>query len=199
MEVEQKLFCGWVIDQNVFCRKMIRGLTTGGIVLLMLFGCGGGGGSNHNNKPPAPPPVETATVKIKSTGSFTDIDGNKQGTWVGSGFFIDETGYIVTNNHVVTGAGKLEVEVKDLGTLIATPIAYAECADLAVIKVDSNDYPALQWFQGEIKPGISIGVAGFSGNIRNNSGDGRYSYFEGTINSGIQVENSNWASVEACF
>lgn len=53
-----------------------------------------------------------------------------------SGFIIDTQGHIVTNNHVVRGADKIEVELWD-GTIIPAEITGQDPdADLAVIKID---------------------------------------------------------------
>lgn len=54
----------------------------------------------------------------------------------GSGFVIDQEGYIVTNNHVVDGATRVEVNFRD-GTLVrARIIGLDPNSDLAVLKVD---------------------------------------------------------------
>ncbi len=57
----------------------------------------------------------------------------------GSGFVIDEQGYIVTNYHVVEGAKQVEVDFttgyKSYGTVIGTDLD----SDLAVIKVNASD------------------------------------------------------------
>jgi 2-alkenal reductase len=55
----------------------------------------------------------------------------------GSGFVWDEKGHIVTNNHVVEGADKLEVTFYDDTVLEAEVIGTDPHSDLAVIKVDS--------------------------------------------------------------
>jgi len=58
--------------------------------------------------------VQAATVKIRVGGDailprgLTSVDIQRRSG--GSGFFINDTGYIVTNNHVVTGAGQIEVQ-----------------------------------------------------------------------------------------
>lgn len=55
---------------------------------------------------------------------------------VGSGFVWDKEGHIVTNNHVVDGADKIEVTFSD-GTIVnATLIGADPDSDLAVLKVD---------------------------------------------------------------
>jgi serine protease Do len=56
---------------------------------------------------------------------------------LGSGFIWDTNGYIVTNNHVIDGASKIEVTFAD-GTAVPAKLVGADAyADLAVIKVDA--------------------------------------------------------------
>jgi putative serine protease PepD len=78
------------------------------------------------------------TIRIKTT------DGN--GT--GSGFVIDNQGHILTNNHVATaggGSGTLTVELNNGKTLPATIVGADASYDLAVLKIDASDIPALQF------------------------------------------------------
>jgi len=58
---------------------------------------------------------------------------------LGSGFVWDQTGNIVTNNHVVAGADEIEVTLSD-GTILPAELVGADPdSDLAVIKVDAPD------------------------------------------------------------
>lgn len=57
----------------------------------------------------------------------------------GSGFLIDKEGYIVTNNHVVAGARKIEVIFSDQRTVEAKLIGRDESSDIALIKVPASD------------------------------------------------------------
>ncbi|MDE6254574.1 MAG: Do family serine endopeptidase [Muribaculaceae bacterium] len=57
---------------------------------------------------------------------------------LGSGVIISEDGYIVTNNHVVEGAEKLEVLLNDNSTYDAKIIGTDEATDLALIKIDAK-------------------------------------------------------------
>jgi putative serine protease PepD len=54
----------------------------------------------------------------------------------GSGVIIDETGFILTNYHVVSGADSLEVTLADGSTLTATLVGRDPGNDLAVIRID---------------------------------------------------------------
>ncbi|MFO0958007.1 MAG: trypsin-like peptidase domain-containing protein [Isosphaeraceae bacterium] len=65
-----------------------------------------------------------------------------QGT--GSGFIYDDHGHILTNNHVVDGADRIQVSFYDGETASAKVVGRDPEADVAVIKVDRTDYPALE-------------------------------------------------------
>ena len=61
----------------------------------------------------------------------------------GSGFFISKSGYIVTNNHVVDGASKIEVEFKfqnELKSFNADVIKVDKTNDLAIIKINDSQF-----------------------------------------------------------
>jgi len=55
---------------------------------------------------------------------------------LGSGFVWDQNGHIVTNNHVISGADKIEVTFSDGTTVPATLVGADPDSDLAVLKVD---------------------------------------------------------------
>ena len=57
---------------------------------------------------------------------------------LGSGFIIDPTGYIVTNNHVIDGADEITVTMTDNTTLKAKLVGKDDRVDLALLKVESD-------------------------------------------------------------
>ena len=61
----------------------------------------------------------------------------------GSGVIISTDGYIVTNNHVVDGADELTVTLNDNREFSARIIGTDKTTDLALIKVDAKDLPAI--------------------------------------------------------
>ena len=64
---------------------------------------------------------------------------------LGSGFIIDEEGYIVTNNHVVQGADKIKVILKDGREFNAQIKGLDPNTDLALVKIDSDtDLPTVE-------------------------------------------------------
>lgn len=61
----------------------------------------------------------------------------------GSGVIYSSDGYIITNNHVVGFADKIEVTLADNRTYHATKIGTDPSTDLAVIKIEADDLPTL--------------------------------------------------------
>jgi len=58
----------------------------------------------------------------------------------GTGFFIDEDGYLLTNEHVISGASELQVTVEGYEEPLSAKVVGAnEELDLAVLKVESPD------------------------------------------------------------
>ena len=62
----------------------------------------------------------------------------------GSGFIISTDGYILTNNHMVEKAEKVEIELTDGRKFTAKIIGADSDSDVAVIKIDANDLPYLE-------------------------------------------------------
>ena len=63
----------------------------------------------------------------------------------GSGFVIDPSGYIVTNNHVVDGADKIVVTMHDGKKLDATLVGRDVKTDLALVKVSGSGLPHVEF------------------------------------------------------
>jgi serine protease Do len=108
------------------------------------------------------PAVVTVINHLESRGGnpfFRQMEPRLKAS--GSGVFISEKGYVVTNNHVVAGNRTLDVILRDGRTLTARLVGTDEFADLAVLKVDESA-PAWAEFGNSdaLKPGetaIAIG------------------------------------------
>ncbi len=109
--------------------------------------------------------IEDAMVYIEVSTVFADPEiGAVEGDFSGSGFIIDPSGLAVTNNHVVTGAATLEVRVGDEDeTRDAQIVAVSECSDLALIDIEGEDFPYLDWYGEEASPGLDVYAAGYPG------------------------------------
>ncbi len=138
--------------------------------------------------------VRRATVLIEATGTFLDPEQgmllNAAGT--GSGFIIDESGLAVTNNHVVTGAALLKVWVEGDDTpRNARIVAVSECSDLALINIEGDGYPFLEWHEGDVGVGLEVYSAGFP------LGDPEFTLTKGIVSKARADGESSWASVDA--
>lgn len=61
----------------------------------------------------------------------------------GSGVIISKDGYIVTNNHVVDGADEITVKLHDSRELKGRVIGTDPTTDLALVKIEGDDFPAI--------------------------------------------------------
>ena len=85
-----------------------------------------------------------SVVNIRTKSVMNDqYHANLEGTSLGSGVIFREDGYILTNNHVVSGAKEILVTIgKD--DLQATLVGGDPETDIAVIKVDKKDLVAAE-------------------------------------------------------
>ena len=65
------------------------------------------------------------------------------GSGAGSGVIISSKGYIVTNNHVIEDASEIQVILNDNSKYNATVIGTDPSTDIAVIKIEGDNFPAL--------------------------------------------------------
>jgi len=120
----------------------------------------------------------------------------------GSGFIVHPDGFIFTNNHVIQGADKIRVKLKDGRTFEAQIVGIPdEKTDVAVIKIEAKNLPIVEMGDSDaIRPGewtIAIGapfnldysvtVGVLSGKVRDRLGATVYEEYlqtQATINPG---------------
>lgn len=68
---------------------------------------------------------------------------------MGSGVIISNDGYIITNNHVVENADKIEVTLNDRRQFNAKMVGGDPSTDLALLKIDAKDLPMLKFGNSE--------------------------------------------------
>lgn len=136
--------------------------------------------------------VRAATVRIEAQGTFVDPDvGAFEAAGSGSGFVIDPSGIAVTNNHVVTGAGLLQVWVDgETRPRNARVLGVSECSDLAVIQIDGAEIPHLRWYEGALEPGLDVYAAGYP------LGDPEFTLTRGIIAKARAFGDTPWASID---
>jgi serine protease Do len=139
--------------------------------------------------------VKKATIQIEAQGSFVDPEFgavyNVAGR--GSGFIIDPSGIAVTNNHVVTGAALIKVWIggDTDKTYNAKVLGVSECSDLAVIDIDGDGFPFVEWYDGETFVGLEVYAAGYP------LGDPEFTLTKGIVSKERAGGETSWASVDA--
>lgn len=93
-----------------------------------------------------PSVVHIDTVRIVNGGRGNDEWSQLfQAEGQGSGVIVDPAGYIVTNNHVIDRAQKIEVQLNDARKKIAMVIGSDPLTDIAVLKIDADNLVAAPW------------------------------------------------------
>ncbi len=60
----------------------------------------------------------------------------------GSGVIVDARGYIITNNHVIDDADRVQIHLKDGRTFVGEVVGADPATDIAVIRVEGDNLPA---------------------------------------------------------
>ena len=171
---------------------------------LLLSGClipiGGSGETSSSADSSAPSSqgaqqgidgARPAVVRIEVEGSYVDpAEGRVSAGGSGSGFIIDPEGHVVTNAHVVEGAGLVRVYVDGQDEPVtARVLGVSECNDLAVLDLTGEGFPYLAWQEEAIDTGTDVYVAGFP------LGDPEFSMTRGIISKARADGDSSWASI----
>jgi serine protease Do len=118
---------------------------------------------------------------------------------LGTGFVVRKDGVIVTNAHVVAGANKVSVMMRDGTVFPAKLLGLDETNDLAVVKIDAKNLPEVklgnssnlvigEWaiaignpygfYLGNSEPAVSVGVVSATQRNLVAPGEGQASYFD---------------------
>ena len=146
------------------------------------------------------------TVQTEAVQQSTDpfdmfFGGGQQQTQagLGTGFVVRKDGVIVTNAHVVAGANKISVMLRDGTVYPAKILGQDETNDLAVIKIDAKNLPEVklgnsntllvgEWaiaignpygfYFGNSEPSVSVGVISATQRNLVAPNEGEASYFD---------------------
>ncbi|WP_310569362.1 trypsin-like peptidase domain-containing protein [Gemmatimonas sp.] len=146
---------------------------------------------------PAVVTVQTETVQKVPVDFFEYFMGGRTGerrnAGIGSGFVVRSDGIIVTNAHVISGATKVSIGMRDGTSYDATVVGIDETNDLAVVRIKAKDLPVAplgssstlivgEWsiaignpfgfVLGNSEPSVSVGVVSAVGRNLAGRGDG---------------------------
>jgi serine protease Do len=126
---------------------------------------------------------------------------------VGSGVIVTGDGYIITNNHVVEGAEKVEVQLEDRRQFTAKVIGTDPLSDLAVIKIEGSGFPTVAFGDSEtIQVGdlvlavgnplgvgqtVTMGIISAKGRSTSRTGDPRTQPYEDFIQTDAAINRGN--------
>jgi serine protease Do len=130
--------------------EIVRSVTPA-VVNIAVSG-GEGGRRGRRQLPPGPfggPPGETPPGEEPPGGEpippMPPGPPGRPEQSAGSGVIIDPSGYIVTNNHVVENANQITVTLSDKREFPGKLVGADPKTDLAVVKIEVNNLPALKW------------------------------------------------------
>lgn len=74
---------------------------------------------------------------------FGFVNTPREEVGLGSGVIIRPDGYIVTNNHVISGADQIEVTLENNSVYAASLIGTDPATDIALLKINATDLPSI--------------------------------------------------------
>lgn len=146
--------------------------------------------------------VQTEAVNNAPQDPFDLLFGSDQPrtqAGLGTGFIVRADGVIVTNAHVIAGATKISVMMRDGTVYPARLLGQDESNDVAVLKIDSKNLPTVklgnsndlvigEWaiaignpfgfYLGNSEPSVSVGVISATQRNLIAPGEGQASYFD---------------------
>ena len=146
--------------------------------------------------------VQTEQVNQAPQDPFDIFFGRAQprtSAGLGTGFFVRRDGVIVTNAHVVAGATKVSVMMRDGTVSPAKILGSDEANDIAVLKIDMKNLPEVklgnsnalvigEWaiaignpfgfYLGNSEPSVSVGVVSATQRNLIAPGEGQASYYD---------------------
>jgi len=141
------------------------------------------------------------TVVGISSGGFSFFGGMSEQEVSGSGFIISESGYVVTNRHVIEDAREIRVILADGSELPATVVSSDIFADLAVLKAEGS-MPAIATLGNSdiLKPGETVIAIGSPlGDFRNSVTVGVISTTGRSIDTGQGYSLENLIQTDAAI
>ena len=120
----------------------------------------------------------TAAIETVDQAVLTVRAGEAEG----AGFVINTDGYAITNAHVISHGGQVEVRLADKRVIAAKIIKRDDARDLAILKLDATNIPNVQFASTKtLKPGSEVAAVGAPLGLEHSVTKGVVSSLERTI------------------
>ncbi|MDO8303171.1 MAG: Rcs stress response system protein RcsF [Sedimentisphaerales bacterium] len=119
-------------------------------------------------------------IAVGATGEASPKQSDETTISSGTAFFVDKAGYLVTAHHVIERAKR--IQIKTVSGMLAAKVLFGDAAtDIAILKVEGNDFEALSLAASSVvKTGDKICTIGYP-NIQMQGQEAKYT--EGVISS----------------
>ncbi len=87
--------------------------------------------------------INTVTEEEVDVSPFSHRRRRREMSGLGSGFIIDKSGIVLTNNHVVNGAQAIAVKLSDDREFPGKVVGTDAATDIAVVRIETKDFHAL--------------------------------------------------------
>ena len=132
-------------------------------------------------------PEEIYAKVVTSTVEITTFDKNNDSIGLGSGFFIDNKGTIITNYHVIEDARYILVETADSKNFsVIQVIGFNRDLDIAILKINYENQTFLSETERTILTGETVYALGSSVGLTNTFSSGNISQVDRVV-IGIEV------------
>lgn len=126
--------------------------------------------------------------KVKPAVVYIEVSGG-----AGSGMILSKDGFILTNAHVVNDISLADIKLSDSRSLRAPVIGRDENIDLAILKIEGNNFPFVNLGDSDhIQQGDEVFTLGYPFGLR-----GDVSFKEGTISRRLVDDNSTYLETSA--
>jgi len=120
----------------------------------------------------------TAAIETADQAVLTVRAGDSEG----AGFVINTDGYAITNAHVISRGGQVEVRLADKRVVAAKVVKRDDARDLAILKLEATNIPNVQFASAKtLKPGAEVAAIGAPLGLEHSVTKGVVSSLERTI------------------
>lgn len=125
----------------------------------------------------------------KCVGEITCYDKTGNAISIGTGFVYTEDGKIITNYHVIDGAYSAKIVINGIEYSIKSVLGYDENIDLAILKINGDNFTHAIICEKESKTGNTVYAVGSSRGLTNTFSKGIITYYNRIIDNVSHIQH----------